>query len=84
MNILQKNKPNFLPKVLKNWEFLPIWFRSLEPYDKKIFSKMTCFNKLKCCRKKVRPNEKNLDPIIEEELNLDDNDNEMKKVVTRF
>lgn len=34
LNILQVKKPEWLPNVLKNWEFLPPWMHSLDPMDK--------------------------------------------------
>jgi len=66
VNVIQKRKPSFLPKKLRTWEFLPIWLRSLEPYDKKIVSKLHCCSKLKCCRNKIKATENRLEPIIEE------------------
>ncbi|CAI5455217.1 unnamed protein product [Caenorhabditis angaria] len=33
INILQNSCIAFLPKTLQNWQFLPIWLRSLKPYD---------------------------------------------------
>ncbi|XP_065654061.1 sodium-dependent phosphate transport protein 2A isoform X4 [Hydra vulgaris] len=45
VNILQSNKPNFLPHILRNWKWLPKMLRSLEPYDKVI---------TKLCRKYQR------------------------------
>jgi len=34
VNMLQKRKPGMLPNVLKTWEFLPAWMRTLEPMDR--------------------------------------------------
>ena len=34
INKLQEIKWRFLPRFLQTWEFLPIWLRSLEPFDK--------------------------------------------------
>ena len=34
INVLQNCKPEWLPSKLQNWDFLPIWLRSLKPYDK--------------------------------------------------
>ena len=33
INVLQTKKPGWLPNILKNWEFLPLWMRSLDPMD---------------------------------------------------
>ncbi|CAL8126766.1 unnamed protein product [Orchesella dallaii] len=37
--------PRFLPKVFHTWKWLPLWLRSLEPYDK-MFSKFTVCRRL--------------------------------------
>lgn len=34
LNFLQKKIPEKLPSKLRDWRFLPKYFRSLEPYDK--------------------------------------------------
>ncbi|XP_077990687.1 sodium-dependent phosphate transport protein 2B-like [Glandiceps talaboti] len=34
INILQAKCPRCLPKFMRTWEFLPLWMRSLEPYDR--------------------------------------------------
>ena len=46
VNVLQHKRPQILPNILKNWDFLPIWMHSLEPYDN-LLSKLThcCINK---------------------------------------
>ncbi|XP_072032573.1 sodium-dependent phosphate transport protein 2A-like [Amphiura filiformis] len=36
VNILQRKRPSALPEKLKNWEFLPEPFRSLDPLDRLI------------------------------------------------
>ena len=33
VNVMQVKRPTALPKVLKDWEFLPLWMHSLEPLD---------------------------------------------------
>ncbi len=48
---MQNKLPDKLPKILKNWDFIPLPLRSLQPYDK-ILAKM------KCC-KKVSNKDKN-------------------------
>jgi sodium-dependent phosphate cotransporter len=47
VNILQTKRPKCLPRVLKNWDFLPKPCRSLEPYDRVL---TICCKNGKCCR----------------------------------
>ena len=47
INMLQDKRPNWLPKSLQNWKFLPEHLRSLDPYDK-YFSYILC---CKTCKK---------------------------------
>jgi sodium-dependent phosphate cotransporter len=51
VNLLRQKKPSVLPNFLLSWKWLPIWCRSLQPYDE-LFNRFTCCRKLK---------EKNLD-----------------------
>merc|ERR1719422_1202754 len=44
---LQSKAPNYLPRILKDWNFLPIWLHSLDPWDALVMSAVGC-----CCRKK--------------------------------
>lgn len=44
VNIIREKKPNLLPRVLRTWTWLPVPFRSLEPYDK-------IFKRLAFCRR---------------------------------
>ena len=34
LNILQRKIPDRLPEKIRNWHFLPLWMRSLEPLDR--------------------------------------------------
>jgi len=45
VNTFQTRKPDALPAILKTWEFLPEWMRSLGPMDRVICAPM---NKLIC------------------------------------
>lgn len=47
INLLRDKYPSILPEFLKTWKWLPVWFRSLEPYDK-LISKISC----SCCKEK--------------------------------
>lgn len=33
INLLQARRPEFLPPILQNWNFLPVWLTSLQPMD---------------------------------------------------
>ena len=44
VNLLQDRRPEWLPKFLQDWSFLPLWMRSLKPLD-------DLFAKLSCCKK---------------------------------
>ena len=41
LNVMQTRIPQRLPKILRNWNFLPSALRSLEPYDR-ILKKIKC------------------------------------------
>lgn len=34
VKILQRKRPNWLPEILRTWDFLPEFMRSLKPYDR--------------------------------------------------
>lgn len=60
MNILQRKKPDFLPKRLQTWEFLPKYLRSLEPIDTGIMKVLSVMRKgcpccIKCCQEQRKP-----------------------------
>merc|ERR1719330_186107 len=43
---LQVSHPAYLPTILHNWNFLPLWMHSFEPWDRAIMAVVGC-----CCRK---------------------------------
>lgn len=43
---LQRKKPSWLPKKMRNWKWLPVACRSLEPYDRQ-FAKCACCNRFR-------------------------------------
>ena len=49
VNIMQRKFPKYLPKILKSWDFLPLFLHSLEPYDRVITG-------WKCCNKCTQAN----------------------------
>ena len=51
VNHFQKKSPGSLPKVLRTWEFLPLWMHSLEPLDRAICAPLA----QKCCKKHATP-----------------------------
>lgn len=55
INVMQKKRPHSLPEKLQNWDFLPIWMHSLEPWDNMIMSTLAfcgkhCCGFCKCCK----------------------------------
>lgn len=48
ITILQNKKPDVLPQKLRNWHFLPLWMRSLEPLNGVILAACCC---CRCCQK---------------------------------
>ncbi|NXY84257.1 NPT2B protein, partial [Alcedo cyanopectus] len=55
INIMQKRRPHSLPEKLQNWDFLPVWMHSLEPWDNIIMSSLAfcgkhCCGFCKCCK----------------------------------
>ncbi|XP_007239743.3 solute carrier family 34 member 2a [Astyanax mexicanus] len=48
VNFMQSRWPHCLPHCLRTWEFLPLWARSLEPYDRMVTA---CAGRCCCCCK---------------------------------
>ncbi|OTF80320.1 hypothetical protein BLA29_005312 [Euroglyphus maynei] len=49
VNLIQHHHPHWLPSWLKNWRFLPLWMRSLDPLDRfitRLTEQLGCAN---CC-----------------------------------
>ena len=62
INFLQNKYPNILVKKLRSWNFLPVYLRSLKPYDEMIKNYLCCMN---CCKKiRINFNQENLKPIM--------------------
>merc|ERR1719192_1357591 len=49
VNIMQSKCPQYLPRVLRSWDFLPLFMHSLEPYDRVITG-------WRCCKKCTEAN----------------------------
>jgi len=47
VNNLQDSAPRYLPAFLQNWNFLPLFLHSFEPWDRVIMGAVGC-----CCRRK--------------------------------
>lgn len=52
INIIQRKRPDVLPEFLRSWKWLPLFLRSLQPYDR-VFS-MLCLNWCKKTSKVIR------------------------------
>ncbi|NWS93972.1 NPT2B protein, partial [Mionectes macconnelli] len=55
INIMQKRRPEKLPEKLQNWDFLPVWMHSLEPWDNMLMASLAfcgkhCCGFCKCCK----------------------------------
>ncbi|XP_057585462.1 sodium-dependent phosphate transport protein 2B isoform X2 [Hippopotamus amphibius kiboko] len=49
LKLLQSRCPRVLPQKLQNWNFLPLWMRSLKPWDKLITTLTSCCQRRCCC-----------------------------------
>ncbi|KAK1175618.1 sodium-dependent phosphate transport protein 2B-like [Acipenser oxyrinchus oxyrinchus] len=83
INIMQSKWPQYLPRVLKNWDFLPLWMHSMKPWDRKVTSVMSfcrghccCCN---CCRKNIDKVEKKTSLEVYDNLALENEDHDTKK-----
>lgn len=47
VNVTQKRKPGMLPKILRTWDFLPLWMHSLEPIDRLLCGPLAN----RCCKR---------------------------------
>jgi hypothetical protein len=65
---MQTHVPRFLPKFLRNWNFLPLALHSFEPYDR-------IFKKIKCCNRHAKVN------AVENDDNDEDYE-KLKEIVT--
>ncbi|KZS21381.1 Sodium-dependent phosphate transporter [Daphnia magna] len=68
---LQRRKPSWLPKKMRNWKWLPLACRSLEPYDRQ-FAKCACCNKF-------RPTAEGNIPSSASSISGDSSENETKE-----
>ena len=86
INILQRKKPQWLPKRLKDWKFLPRPLRSFGFYDHfatMLIRKLGCF--CRCCRKKEEEEEEKIDDVSDDNSSSDGVDNlAFEPVITLF
>lgn len=48
MNVIQNHRSHWLPHRLRDWDYLPLWMRSLQPLD-------DIFSGLSCCSRCINP-----------------------------
>jgi sodium-dependent phosphate cotransporter len=80
INVLQSNKSRFLPHALRTWDFLPLFMRSLQPYDR-FFTTYICrcnFNKASTIKPTNDGNEIEIVTIKKESSDLE------KKIIYKF
>jgi sodium-dependent phosphate cotransporter len=58
INVIQNHRSHWLPHCLRDWSFLPLWMRSLQPLD-------DLFSQLSCCSKCINPP---MDQIMQEDF----------------
>ncbi|XP_077157606.1 sodium-dependent phosphate transport protein 2B [Paroedura picta] len=49
INILQAQQPLCLPRLLRSWDFLPLWMHSLQPWDTLVTSATSACGRYCCC-----------------------------------
>lgn len=58
INVLQSKKPDWLPKKIRTWDFLPEPLRSLRPYDQLIWKFVSIWGRYcKCCKSNNKNND---------------------------
>lgn len=74
INFLQSRFPERLPSCLRSWDFLPLWARSLEPWDRIITAMIArCCCCCKCCQ--VARGDKEAEPIGRKNYGMEIHDN---------
>ena len=76
INLIQEHRSHWLPKILRDWSFLPLWMRSLQPLDE-IFSRMSC------CSKCFKAQETPLAPRDDLEAGTKGSQSEMEALVQK-
>ncbi|XP_053475203.1 solute carrier family 34 member 2a [Ictalurus furcatus] len=74
INFLQSRFPERLPSYLRSWDFLPLWARSLEPWDRIITAMIArCCCCCKCCQ--VARGDEEAEPIGRKNYGMEIHDN---------
>lgn len=74
INFLQSRFPERLPSCLRSWDFLPLWARSLEPWDRIITAMIArCCCCCKCCQ--VARGDEEAEPIGRKNYGMEIHDN---------
>ncbi|MBN3274054.1 NPT2B protein, partial [Polyodon spathula] len=84
INIMQSKRPQYLPRVLKNWDFLPLWMHSMKPWDRKVtsvtsFCRGHCCCCCNCCRKNIDKEKEKTSIEVYDNLALENEVNVTKK-----
>ena len=58
INVIQNHRSHWMPHCLRDWSFLPLWMRSLQPLD-------DLFSQMSCCSKCINP------PMLEHNMQED-------------
>jgi sodium-dependent phosphate cotransporter len=81
IKILRSKFPKVLPERFKNFDWLPLWMRSLKPYDKKM-QKIKCLNKKDKGKGKKKTSSDNLTDLNNKEAttNKEEEEDEVKSI----
>lgn len=71
INLLQSHFSHRLPSCLRSWDFLPLWTRSLEPWDRKITAMTACC--CRCCQ--VARGDEEAEPIGKKKFSMEIHEN---------
>ncbi|XP_022084735.1 sodium-dependent phosphate transport protein 2B-like [Acanthaster planci] len=63
VNVLQRKKPDVLPKKLRNWDALPLWMHSLAPMDRLITRVLRSLTRCCPCKRNKEEADKDTLPL---------------------
>ena len=64
ISVLQKRRPDLLPVLLRTWKFLPVWLRSLDPYDEWVWRAVSAAGRCRRRRKEGEDEEEGKDLAV--------------------